>query len=207
MMTIILVAIGLFAALAFIMTKDNGGSRTMLTDEQARLTATEIIQYGSSLRQIVDRMMLMGGVPDSDPTAGILFDPPGAGSAPLTREVFDPAGGNATYMVPPAAACNSTCAYVFSGQYTVTGLGSDSNPELTMLLVDVPQLVCQMVNTVLGLGTTIPTGGALTVVTPFDGQTYGAATAITLAGGQHALCYKEATGAGRYIYVNVIRAR
>ena len=209
MMTIVFIAIGLFGALCFIMARDNGGNMTAMSSEQARLNAAEIIQYGNSLRQIVDRMMLLGGVSDTDSPAGagILFDAPGAGSTPLTRELFESTGGNAAYMAPPPGACNSTCAYVFSGQYTVTGVGSDANPELTMLLVDVPQQVCQMVNTVLGLGSAIPTGTALTTVAPFNGTNYGAATAITLAGGQRALCYQEATGAGRYIYVNVIRAR
>ncbi len=101
-------------------------------------------------------------------------------------------------------------AYVFSGQYTLTGLGSDTNPELSLLLVDVPQKVCQMVNVVLGLGPSIPVGDPLTVVAPFTGNNYGAVsgTPIILAvSGIHALCYQESSGLGRYIYVNAIRAR
>jgi hypothetical protein len=206
----ILIAVALFAALAFVMTQNGRGTST-LSAEQARLTASEIVEYGSSLRPIVDRMILMNGVLDTDSPAGsgILFDPPGAGVSPLTRELFDPTGGNAPYMTPPPNACNSTCAYVFTGQYTVTGAGSDLNPELSMLLVDVPRQVCQMVNVVLGLGTTIPTGDPLTSV-PFTGTNYiaaGGTDAITLSLSGRAECYQESGGAGRYIYINVIRAR
>ncbi len=192
------------------MVKDNGGSRNALTQDEARVNATEMIQYGNSLRPLIDKMLLMGGVLDTDTPSGsgILFDPPGAGVAPLTRELFDAAGGNAPYMTPPPAACLSTCAYVFSGQYTMTGAESDSNPELALLLVNVSQPVCQMINVVLGLGSTIPTGSPLTVVTPFNGTNYGAATAVTLAANSsRALCYQETGAGGRYIYVNVIRAR
>jgi hypothetical protein len=201
--------VALFAAIAYAVTRGGRGSQTMLTTEQARIAATEITEYGSSLRPIIDRMLLLGGVLDTDSTptgAGILFDPPGSGITPLTREVFDPSGGNVPYMTPPPEACNSTCAYVFSGQYTLTGVGTGTNPDLTMLLVDVPEEVCQMVNVVLGLGASIPTGGALTPV-PFTGTNYGGANAITLVTSSHALCYQEASGAGRYIYMNVIRAR
>jgi hypothetical protein len=77
-----------------------------------------------------------------------------------------------------------------------------------MILVNIPQKVCQMVDTLLGLGSSIPTGTALTTVAPFDGTNYGAATAITLSSyAPHAVCYQESSGAARYIYVNIIRAR
>ena len=206
-MILILGAVVLFAILSYVVTSSSKGSQLTMTADEARLTADEIVQYGNGLRPLVDKMMLMNGVLDTDSPAGsgILFDAPGSGSAPLTRELFDPTGGNAPYTAPPPAACSSTCAYVFSGQYTLSGVGP--NPALSMLLVGVPQQVCQMINVNMGLGTTIPTGGTLTTLTPFNGTNYGAATAITLATSSHALCYKESSGAGRYIYVNVIRAR
>jgi len=208
---LILVAVGLFAALSYAVMKDSKGglSQSALTTDQARLIASALIQYGDSLRPIVDKMLLMNGVLDTDSPvgSGILFDPPGSGTAPLTRELFEATGGNAPYITPPATACNSTCSYVFSGQYTLTGVGTGTNPDLSMLLVNVPQSVCQMINYLMGLGTTIPTGTALTTVTPFNGTNYGAATAVTLTTSSHAICYQESSGAQRYIYVNVIRAR
>jgi hypothetical protein len=185
------------------------GSQNTLTEDQARLTATAIIDHGTSLRPVVDRMLLIGGVLDTNSPAGsgILFDAPGAGVAPLTREVFESTGGGAAYPLPPPEACVATCSYTFTGQYTMTDAGT-SSPELAMLLINIPQKVCQMLNVVLGLGTTIPTGDPLTTVAAFDGTNYGAATAITLASySPRAVCYQESGGAARYIYVNIIRAR
>lgn len=191
------------------MASGSKSSQLSLTADQARLTASALIQYGDSLRPLADKMLLMNGLSDTDngSGSGLLYDAPGSGVAPLTRELFDPTGGNAPYITPPPQACNSTCAFVFSGQYTLSGVGSGSKPDLVMLLVDIPQSVCQEVNDTVGLGTTIPTGGALMTVAPFNGTNYGAATAVTLTTSSHALCYQEATGAHRYIYVNVIRAR
>ena len=121
--------------------------------------------------------------------------------------MFDPNGGNAPYITPPAQACNSTCSYVFTGQYTFTGVGGGVNPELSMVLVNIPETVCQQINIIAGVGSTIPTGGALTSAVAFTGSNYGAAPAIALATAARALCYQESVAPSRYIYVNVIRAR
>ncbi|MBU6475529.1 MAG: hypothetical protein KGL10_08260 [Alphaproteobacteria bacterium] len=211
MLVYILIAVALFAALAYALLEGSHGASTTLTADEARATAIEVIQYGDSLRPKIDKLMLFNSVSDTDSPAGsgILFDPPGAGTAPLTRELFDPSGGHASYETPPTAACLSACSYVFTGQITMTGAGSDTNPELSMILVDVPEEVCAQINSVLGYGTAIPTGGALATVTPFNGTNYGAATAVTLSpgAGVRELCYQESGGAGRYIYVNVVRAR
>ena len=204
----VLIGIALFAALSYAITRNSKGSNYILNDGEARTVAEGIIQYGDSLRPIIDKMMLLNGISDTDSPAGsgILFDLPGAGTAPLTRELFDPTGGNAPYMVPPLQACLSTCAYVFSGQYTLTGVGSGSNPDLVMLLVNIPQNTCKAINVILGNGTTIPTGAALTTTTAFNGTNYGT-NPVSLTTSYHSLCYQESTGAVRYIYVNVIRAR
>jgi hypothetical protein len=212
-MFVVLIAVALFAALSYAMMRGTQGSQNMLTSEEANIIASEIVQYGDSLRPIIDKMLLLNGVLDTDSPAGsgILFDAPGSGVSPLTRELFDPTGGNAPYTPPPPQACLSTCAYTFTGQILVTGVGSGTNYDLSMILASVPLQVCQMINVVLGLGTpasTPPTDAALATI-PFNGTNYGT-SGITLAGagitGNHAFCYQEASG-GPYIYVNVIRSR
>jgi hypothetical protein len=198
----------LFAALSYAITKESGGSANVLTTQQARLIGDELIEYGSSLRPIADRMLLSGLSDNNTPSGtGLFYDAPSAETQPAVQELFDINGGNAPYITPPAQACNSTCAYVFSGQYTFTGVGSGANPELSMLLVDIPQTLCQAINIISGLGSTIPTGGALSSAVAFTGSNYGAAPAISLATSARALCYQESSGSHRYIYVNVIRAR
>jgi len=59
---LILVAIGLFAALSYVMLREGGtgaAARTM-SDAQARLAAAEIIAYGDALASAVQRLRLRG---------------------------------------------------------------------------------------------------------------------------------------------------
>jgi hypothetical protein len=217
---IIFVAVALFAMLGYALTQGARGLSSSTTREQDRLNASEIIQYGNDIRPAIDKLLLLGGAADINTSGnGILFSATGAnaaygtpGTQPAT-ELFNASGGKITYATPPQAACASACAYEFSGQYTVTGVGDDANPELVMLVPDIKQGTCEQLNSVLGLGwSSIPTGGALTL-TRFDGTAYGGGNAVTLTGaanifvGKRAFCYKEATGAGRYIFLEVIRAR
>jgi hypothetical protein len=211
---LVLIGVVLMAALAYAVTQGGRGKvEGMATQEQARLTASEVIQYGNGLRPIIDRMMLLGGVTDTTvnfAASGANASYGTAGTNP-TKEVFNLSGGGVPYTKPPTAACLSTCAYEFSGQYTVSGLGSAS-PELAMLVIDIPKAVCDKINTVLNFSwASAPTGGALTLAR-FDGTNYGT-SGVTLTGGsnelvgQRAFCYRESGGAQRYIYVHVIRSR
>lgn len=217
---LVLLGVVLFAALSFAVIKGWSGGGKATTGEQSRLTAAELIQYGNGLRIIADRLMLMNGVSDTNASGnGILFSATGAnaaygaaGAQPAT-EIFHASGGGAIYQAPPADACLSACAYEFTGQYTVTGVGSNARPELAMIVIDIPQDVCQKANAILGHGwATVPTGGALTLVR-FSGSNYGGGSAVTLTGGgnefvgKRAFCYRESTGGERYIYLQTIRGR
>lgn len=221
---LILIAVALFAALSFAFTSGSRNSGSIAGKEQARLRADEVIGYGNGLRVIVDRMILLGGASDINTGGnGVLFSASGAnaaygavGAQPGT-EVFNASGGKAAYQNPSPEIClSSPCSYEFTGQYTVTGVGSDGASELSMLVVDIDPLVCQAMNNTLGLGwSSIPMGGALTL-TRFNGTNYGdagGANPITLTGGanefagKRAFCYQESGGAKRYIYLHVLRAR
>ncbi len=102
MLFIILIAVALFAALAYVMVSEGKGSQSMLTTEQARLAATDIIQYGDSLRPIIDRMMLLNGVLDTDTPAGsgILFQAAGVDTTHPARELLPKPCGMATLLLP-----------------------------------------------------------------------------------------------------------
>ena len=218
---IILIAVSLLAALSFALTQNWRGIDSTTTEEQARLTATELLQHGNTLRPVIDRMMLLDNVSDINTSGtGILFAATGANAAygvpgaQAETELFHAYGGKAPYQKPPLNACvSSSCAYEFSGQYTVTSVKNDSNPELVMLVIDVTQAVCEKINSILNTGwATVPTGGDL-ILTRFSGSNYGGANAITLTGGanefvnKRAFCYREFGGTQRYIYLNVVRAR
>jgi hypothetical protein len=202
MLFIILIAVMLFGALAYVLTRHWGGFSSISTQEQARLFATDTIQYANSLRPVIDKMLLIGGVSDTNTSGnGLLFAAAGAH-----------ADGKTSYLAPPAGACLGACAYEFSGQYTVTGVGSNSRPELAMLLINVTKDFCEKANQVLNLGwSSVPAGGTLTL-TRFNGTNYGV-NPVTLTGGanefvgKRAFCYRESGGGQRYIYLHVLRGR
>lgn len=212
----VLIGVIMFGALTYTLAKLwRGGPTDMAEKEQARLYAEEIIGFANGLRIPIDRMTYLGGATDTN----IWFAATGANAgygvvgAHTATEVFHPSGGGATYQKPTASACVSTCAYEFTGQYTVTDIGS-SAPELSMLVIDVKKAVCEKINTILNPSwTSIPTEDTLATFAPFDGSTYGAATAITMTGasnefvGKKNFCYQESGGAERYIFLHVLRVR
>jgi len=57
---LILIAIGLFAALSFSFSKGNRGSTTIIDKEQATLIATEIINYARSIKNAVHELQING---------------------------------------------------------------------------------------------------------------------------------------------------
>lgn len=220
---IVLLAVMLFAALAFVISKDWGQSSNIPSQEQARLDASEMISYGTAIRPVIDRMILLSGASDINTSGtGILFAAPNAhadygtaGTQPTT-EVFHASGGKLTYQAPPQSACVSACAYEFTGQYTVTGVGDNGKSELAMVVPNLTQTTCEKVNSLQNLGwASVPTGGVLALAR-FDGTNYGdngGPDPVTLTGagnafvGKRTFCYRESGGGQRYILLMVVRGR
>ena len=216
---IVLVAIALLAALTFAVTQNSGGSHKALSSEQAVLNATEIISYGSTLKDKIEQLALLEGISDINTGGnGVLFSHSKADTAygtPDTQpatEIFNPLGGQITYKLPRLKICLGTCAYEFSGQYAISGIGS-SKPELAMLLIDIDENLCKALNKTLGNGwTAVPQEDTLIALTRFNGINYsGTPIAITGASneflGKKSFCYQESGGGKRYIYVHVLRQR
>ena len=56
----ILIAVALFAALSYAVSRNNTGSTDIFTDEQAKLAAQEIIEYGNTVANAVQKLRLRG---------------------------------------------------------------------------------------------------------------------------------------------------
>lgn len=108
----ILVAIALLAALSYVVTRGNRGSVKMITDEQARLAANEIIEYGNTIANAVQKLRLRGC---SDTEIGFSNNIwsyengtliHATGHNPSTPgnecEVFKPEGGNVSAKTMPS---------------------------------------------------------------------------------------------------------
>ncbi len=217
-MFIILIAVAAFAALSFAIASSRNDYSKNLTEENARLLAGELIQYGDGLRVVTDKMIGVRDVDDINTGGnGILFAASNAnaiygtpGDQPKT-ELFNASGGGASYATPPDSACESACAYEFSGQFTISDVGT-SEAELAMVVIDVDATVCKQINKTQNTGwASIPTEDAVTL-NRFAGTNYGASAANPIAiggamAGLQSFCYQESSGAERYIFLHVLRAR
>lgn len=217
---IILIAVALFGALMFAMTQSRTTFTGATSQEEARIIATEMIQYGDTIRNAVNKLLLVGGAKfgnssDTSPsfyTAGVSTDYQTAG--PSRLEVFSMDGGGVSYQKPPEDACVSTCAYDFAGGITIPGVGDDNLDDLAMVVQDVDPLVCKRINDVQKTGwSSIPT------FTPFQLEAFSGINFCDTGGcsfpqnfgvtfsGKRSFCYRENASGQRYIFVHVIRSR
>lgn len=220
---LILIGIALFAGLLFAISQGRNDQRTMLTGEEGRLKASEMLQYGNSLRVVVDKMISLQNVEETNTGGrGILFSASGADAAygvPETQprtELFSASGGGAVYARVPDGACSSACAYEFTGQFNILGVGSASKYELAMVVLDVDPVICKQINKIQNTGwSSIPTEDEVTL-TRFSGTNYGdtgGGNSVSLTGagnimsGLRSFCYQESAGSGRNVFVHVLRAR
>lgn len=215
---LVLIGVVLFAALVFAIASGRDGMRSSASKEQARLLASEMIQYGDALRLVTERMLRVGGVDDSNSAGnGILFSAPAAnaaygvpGAQPAT-EIFHASGGGLTYETVPAGACTAACAYEFTGQLNIAGVGTASKYELSMIVSGLDPVVCEYINITQQRGWAAVPAGALLTLTRFDGTSYGdmgGANPLTLAAGFSGLrsfCYEMPSGTN--VFVHVLRAR
>lgn len=229
----ILIGIALFAALSWAIMQSSRGSAGALTQEQARLAATEIIAYGDAIAQAVQTLRLRGCTQTeisfsnnggmSKSGNGVAFNytnvnEPSDGSC----NVFHMNGGkvipkilSSGYVDPslvPGTWMHAQSFYVSASR--VIGHGSDSaTPEGTDLLLWIGRLkpeVCRAVNSILD----IPS--ETFVADPFAGPpftgVYPAASeplgnSFTAIQGKSAFCNMSSNDGINYNYHRVLIAR
>lgn len=213
---IVLIGVVLFAAVTFVISSGRDTGTKTLDEEEARLAATEVIQFGNAVKIAVERLLRIANADELNTAGnGILFSASGAhadygvpGAQPKT-EIFHPSGGGIIYTDPPAGTCTSACSYEFTGQIKVPAMGTDLY-EFTMVLAPIDEVVCKQLNKVWQNGFATPPVENALVLERFDGSAFPGTNLIAMTNavsGKKAFCYKEGTGAERYIYVHVIRSR
>ncbi|MCE7886764.1 MAG: hypothetical protein DYH13_04575 [Alphaproteobacteria bacterium PRO2] len=170
----ILIAVALLAALIFAVAQSGRGNIQQVSEEKARLYATEIIQSTGTMANGVAQLRLRG-VRDTE----ISFDNPSvpypnANCADDTCKLFHPAGAGLTYAAPDMqwldeSAASATGFGVVGGMigqwyfpYNTcvwqVGAGGDNchadnsdNTELMVWLPWVKREVCLQINQLLGI--------------------------------------------------------
>lgn len=167
---LILIAVALFAALAYAVTQTGRGAGST-SKEQVALAATQILDYTATIQAAVTRLMAAGctstqlnfassrwSVPESYDAIYHLKAP-----ADHSCDIFDPAGAGVAWQAPPAIARGLASAadeYAFTAMLSVWTVGTDcygctTGNELT-IIADVSKEVCIQLNSQLGNVPTTP---------------------------------------------------
>lgn len=179
----IMVAIVLFAALSYAVSQSNRGSVSAMSEEQAKLAATEILEYASVLTNATAQLRLRGYKDTEISYENAMA--PGYANAACTEEackIFSTEGGGVSYRAPPEewldtsrAAEAGYGAWVFSGENEIDRVGTDgaaaANKDLIVFLPYVKKALCIEVNKKTGV--TNPAGDP-----PREADTIAAYTAL-----------------------------
>ena len=156
---IILLVVGLFAALSYTITQsDRGGGN--IDKAQAQVVANEVIAYASSISAAVEQIRQEGfGENDIKFSHPLLSNTYGTYDAAPAAEVFNPRGGGVTFQLaggiasagdPIFSATNDVrnvgtrCAN--AGCTNCTSINSQNCTDLVMYIPINNPLICQGVN-------------------------------------------------------------
>lgn len=154
---LILIAVALFAALAYAITQSGRGSGSV-SREQGLLSVAQMLQYASGIEQAVQRMRLVNNCSlaqisfENDTVAGYenTLSP-----TDLSCHVFDPAGGGQVWQNPPSGIPKIGNGYYFSGCYRMGRSqqvnGSWHRAALLMFLGGLTREQCLEINRRLGV--------------------------------------------------------
>lgn len=219
----ILIAVVLLAALTLAVALSGRGNVNNISDEKAKILATEMIEYAGVVSNATTQLRLRG-VKDTD----LCFDDPQWGGAPYNNpscsddmtKIFGTSGG-ITWVKAPAEAMDpaATPDYLWHiyGDNEIEGVGTTcgaaSCADLILIADELLQNVCIKINDLLGV--TNPSGVPPTDTdigtTRFVG-TYTYARSIgdeaggTALEGKTAGCFENTTE-GKYVFYKVLQAR
>lgn len=198
----ILLAIMLFAALSYAVSNDRDNSTDIFTEEQAKIAAQEIVEYGNTVANAVQKLRIRGCTETQINFANSVIAGYSTVGAPPdgSCDVFDVNGGNInapifgnnTYASNPP----SINPVSFNGDNQVINVGS-AEAELVAFVSDIRQPICESINNILHGDSTPFTDTNLTAgSTKFNGSYNGSPQTICdgTADSTTAGCCHETTG-------------
>jgi len=186
---IVLLAVTLFAALAFTVSRGMQSQTTnALSSRELDLAVSDILTYAQRMERAVDRVRR-----HNCSETQISFDNPIVagythGAAPPTKcEVFNSAGGGITWKSPPEGV-NDGSEWVITAGSRLIGVGDTNKREIILVLPNVDLNVCNQINSKMNIN--------LAASPPADTATADVATKFTgTAGtGNPALGFSGAPG-------------
>ncbi|MCB1783020.1 MAG: hypothetical protein KDI13_03420 [Alphaproteobacteria bacterium] len=164
----ILIAVGLLAALSYVVAQSSRGSVTRLSEDKARLYASEILEYGGILSHAVSQLRLRGYKDTQVSFENSVVSGYANGNCSSEAcKVFSPGGAGVSYVAPKTAWLDdSKSASTGYGTYYITGAscvvnvgageddcdsGSVDDEELLLILPYVAKDVCVKLNDLAGV--------------------------------------------------------
>jgi hypothetical protein len=168
---LILIAVALFAALAYAVTQSGRGGSSSTQKEMNTLAAAKIVQSAGDMARVIMRMKLIDNVNDERfcfdsplwPAAETNYYDNQSGCANGLNKVFDPSGGGVDLprvesswfdpVYPPSATL--LWDWVFTGVAVIENVGTAA-PDLVMFLAPLRKEICEEINRQLGLPVPVP---------------------------------------------------
>lgn len=160
----ILLAVGMIAALSYTVSRGSRTSESALTNEQARIVATEIIEYGNTVSTAVQKLKLRGCRDEeisfeSNAISGNYSNSNSPSDS--SCHVFNIEGANINVLTPkeewivPKPTSNHKAhqtAYI-SSRHCVDGVGEAGclEPELTFMFSYLKENICEQINQQLSI--------------------------------------------------------
>lgn len=228
----ILLGIVLLAALSFTVSRSMRSTGvSTISESQANTMTTEILTYANLVKTAAVKLKLRGCTDTQISFANAIVAGYTNAGAPADESchIFSPPGGTITWLTP-TAGMNDGSAWFYTGaavvhnDHGVYSTNVAGNADLVMMLNDLPQEICTKLNDALGLSGIPVNDGAYGDTTKFTG-TYAANEDINgLAAasqpspcsapasplnfcGRDAGCFKEESGAERYIFFQTLLKR
>ena len=147
----ILIAIVLFAALSYALSQNSRSSSTVLTVQQTKVSAQNIIEQGDVVSNAVQKLFLRN-IRDIEISFenNIVNGYELADCADSFCKVFDINGGSLNWTHPPENV-NTGENWIYTGEVPIADNGFNLRNDITMVLPNVSQSICQEINFKLGL--------------------------------------------------------
>lgn len=220
----ILIAVALIAALSFAVSQNGRNSTKAISEERAKLFASEIIEYANNIGNAVSQLRLRGVDEDElcfDDSRWGANDYDHAGCSDNFNRIFNIEGAGITWSEAPAEAMDSTAApdnlwHIYGDneiQDIGTTCGAAGCADLVLITDELDEIVCKNLNGLLGVtdkNATPPTDtdiGETRYIGAFSfSQVIGDEAGGASLAGKSAGCFRNTTDS-KYVFYKVLIAR
>lgn len=156
----VLIAIALFAALSFTLSRQtNTDEAGNLDDERAKFYATQLISYAGQANSVIDQMLFTGS--DIADLNFLLPGEVGFNTAPHIHKVYHPEGGglNKTNINDGAVTQNITDppAGWYLGMFNNIDWTDSTDDDVILVAYQLKRSVCEQINKIINGSIAIPT--------------------------------------------------